>query len=87
MWEKIKGSFLYIAAPIAAVFGYIYYLSMDRNKLKQELASKDAQKNIDGILTKKDEAKKDADQLEDEYNKLKSDYDSESHGAGGDTNL
>lgn len=66
-WEKCKAGFLYIAVPIAALLGYIYYLLTKKTELESKLERASAEKGIIDVITKKDEAKKSADELEHDF--------------------
>lgn len=87
MIQKIKDTVIWVVGPLLAVFGFIYYLLTDRDRLKAELGRKDATQIIGDALGRKEDARIEAEMAEKNYKELLNKYNDPESGAGGDTDL
>lgn len=72
--QTIKDLLLLIVFPILTIGAYIYYLSRKNKTLEDELEITKSSKELAGKLAEKEEAKHDADRIEQEYRDTVNDY-------------
>lgn len=72
MLENLKSIVKYVLLPLTLLFGFIYYLLQRINTLQSQVARAKSEKVLADTLGKLEEAKKDADEKEDQFHR---DYD------------
>lgn len=66
--------FLIVLAPVIAFFAYVFKLQGENNSLKDDVARHEAKEVVSDAIHNLQEAKKDADAKEDEFNRALDEY-------------
>lgn len=72
--DKAKKVVLWVLLPLTAVIGAVVYILSTISSLKQQLARAESEKDLAKVLGQKEEATKEADKLEHNYDDLLKKY-------------
>jgi len=73
--QTLKDLAKYLLTPLLLLFAYIFHLKTQNESLKGEVAQGKTEEALRDIITQKDEAGKNAQTLEDDYNRMRAEYD------------
>lgn len=74
MLEALKEKFVWIGLAIIAVLGYIFTLQKKNDNLKSDLEKSNSDRELEKINTKVEEARKDANNAQEDYETLRAKY-------------